>query len=128
MLGYELIKLIHVSSVIASFVLFTLRGIWMMQYSANLQRRWVKILPHIVDTVLLTSAIALAVTIQQNPINDPWLTAKVVGLLLYIYLGMIALRFGKTHRTKLIAWVSALAVFIYIALVALTKSVTLNLF
>jgi uncharacterized membrane protein SirB2 len=100
----------------------------MMQHSANLQRRWVKILPHIVDTVLLTSAIALAVAIQQSPINDPWLTAKVVGLLLYIYLGMVALRFGKTQRTKIIAWISALAVFIYIVLVALTKSATLNLF
>ena len=127
-MSYGLIKLIHASSVIASFVLFTLRGIWMMQHSANLQRRWVKILPHIVDTVLLTSAIALAVTIQQSPINDPWLTAKVVGLLLYICLGMVALRFGKTQRTKIIAWISALAVFIYIVLVALTKSATLNLF
>ena len=127
-MSYGLIKLIHASSVIASFVLFTLRGILMMQHSANLQRRWVKILPHIVDTVLLTSAIALAVTIQQSPINDPWLTAKVVGLLLYICLGMVALRFGKTQRTKIIAWISALAVFIYIVLVALTKSATLNLF
>ncbi len=127
-MSYALIKMIHVGSVIISYALFSLRGIWMMQGSANLQRRWVKILPHIVDTVLLISAIALAVAIQQGPLNDPWLTAKVIGLLLYICLGMVAIRFGKTRRIKIFAWVAAQSVFIYIVLVAITKSPTINLF
>ncbi|MDP1551088.1 MAG: SirB2 family protein, partial [Nitrosomonas sp.] len=80
-MGYEMLKLIHVGSVIVSYVLFFLRGVWLMQDSEKLRQRWVKILPHVVDTILLTSAIALAMTIQQNPLDNSWLTAKVTGLL-----------------------------------------------
>lgn len=126
-MDYALLKMIHVGSVILSYSLFFLRGIWLMQDSANLRQRWVKILPHIVDTLLLTSAIALAMTIQQNPLDNSWLTAKVTGLLLYIGLGMIALRFGKTRKTRITAWIAAQCVFIYIVLVALTKSPVLGI-
>ena len=127
-MSYALLKMIHVGSIILSYLLFLTRGIWMMQDSANLQQRWVKILPHIIDTVLLTSAVALAVTLQQNPLSDSWLSAKVVGLLLYIFLGMVVMRFGKTRQTKIVAWIAAQCVFLYIVLVALTKSPTMNLF
>lgn len=126
-MSYAVLKLIHVASVIVSYALFFLRGVWLMQDSEKLRQRWVKILPHIVDTILLTSAIALAMIIQQNPLENSWLTAKVAGLLLYIGLGMIAIRFGKTRRTKIMAWIAAQCVFIYIVLVALTKSPVLGL-
>ena len=126
-MSYALLKMIHVSSVILSYSLFFLRGVWLIRDSTNLRQRWVKILPHIIDTVLLTSAVFLAMTIQQNPLQDSWLTAKVAGLLLYIALGMVAIRFGKTRRTKIIAWVGAQCVFIYIVLVAVTKSPVLGL-
>ena len=126
-MSYALLKMIHVSSVILSYSLFLLRGVWLIQDSTNLRQRCIKILPHIIDTVLLTSAVFLAITIQQNPLQDSWLTAKVAGLLLYIALGMVAMHFGKTRRTKIIAWVAAQCVFIYIVLVAITKSPVLGL-
>lgn len=126
-MGFAALKIIHIASVILSYLLFFLRGVWMMRNPANLQQRWVKILPHAIDTVLLSSAIALAVIIQQNPLNDSWLTAKVAGLLIYIGLGMVALRFGKTRTIKISAWIAAQCVFIYIVLVALTKSPTMNI-
>ncbi|MDV6341518.1 SirB2 family protein [Nitrosomonas sp. Is35] len=126
-MSYALLKMIHVSSVILSYSLFFLRGIWLIRDSTSLRQRWVKILPHIIDTVLLTSAVFLAMVIQQNPLQDSWLTAKIAGLLLYIALGMVAMRFGKTRRAKIIAWVAAQCVFIYIVLVAITKSPVLGL-
>lgn len=126
-MSYALLKMIHVSSVIFSYALFFLRGIWLIRDSVSLRQRWVKILPHVIDTVLLTSAILLAMTIQQSPLQDSWLTAKVAGLLLYIGLGMVAMRFGKTRRTKIIAWLAAQCVFIYIVLVAVTKSPVLGI-
>jgi uncharacterized membrane protein SirB2 len=126
-MSYAVLKLIHVGSVIVSYAFFFLRGVWLMQDSEKLRQRWVKILPHIVDTILLTSAIILAMTIQQNPLDNSWLTAKVAGLILYIGLGMIAIRFGKTRRTKIMAWTAAQCVFIYIVLIALTKSPVLGL-
>lgn len=127
-MDYALLKMIHIGSVIVSYTLFFLRGVWLLQDSENLRRRWVKILPHVVDTILLTSAVALAIIIQQNPLEHSWLTAKVIGLLLYIALGMIAMRLGKTRQMKIIAWIAAQCVFVYIVLVALTKNPVLGLF
>jgi uncharacterized membrane protein SirB2 len=121
-MSYAALKMIHVTSVAISYLLFSLRSVWMMQGSAALQQRWVKITPHVVDTVLLTSAIALAIMIHQNPIHNSWLSAKVVGLLLYIGFGMIALRFGKTRKARIFAWIAAQIVFFYIVLVAVTKN------
>ena len=120
-MSYALLKMIHVGSVIVSFTLFFVRGIWLIQNSENLRQRWIKVLPHIVDTLLLGSAIALAITVQQNPLEHAWLTAKVMGLFVYIGLGLIALRFGKTRKIKITAWIAAECVFVYIVLVALTK-------
>lgn len=126
-MSYTVLKYIHVSSVIFSYLLFLTRGIWMMHSSAQLQQRWVKIIPHVIDTVLLTSAITLAALIQQYPLADAWLTAKVAGLLLYIGLGITAFRFGKTYPIKVGAWIMAQIVFFYIVLVALTKNPTIFL-
>lgn len=127
-MSYAVLKMIHITSIIVSYLFFFLRGVWLIQDSQNLRQHWVKILPHVVDTILLTSAIALAIIIQQNPLSDSWLTAKVIGLLLYIGLGMIAMRFGKTRRIKIIAWIAAQCVFAYIVLVALTKNPGLNIY
>lgn len=124
---YTLLKLVHVSSVILSYLLFVARGIWMIRGSTQLQQRWVKIMPHIIDTVLLASAVMLVVLTQQNPLVDSWLTAKIVGLLVYIGLGLVALRLGKTRNVKISAWIVAQIVFFYIVLVALTKNPTIFL-
>lgn len=121
-MSYAALKMIHVSSVALSYLLFSLRSMWMMSGSAALRQRWVKIMPHVVDTVLLTSAIMLAVRIQQDPIHDSWLGAKVIGLLVYIGLGMTALRFGKSRQVKISACIAAHLVFFYIVLVAVTKN------
>jgi uncharacterized membrane protein SirB2 len=121
-MSYAALKMIHVASVVISYLLFSLRTMWKMTDSAALQQRWVKITPHVVDTILLVSAIALAIRIQQDPIHDSWLSAKVIGLLFYIGLGMRALKFGKTRRGRISAWIAAQLVFLYIVLVAVTKN------
>lgn len=118
---YFAIKHIHVGSVVLSFSLFFLRGLWMVAGSPLLQRRWVKIVPHIIDTILLASAIWLTLIIHQYPLANDWLTAKVVGLLVYIGLGMVALRRGKTRKARIMAWTGALLAFGYIVAVALSR-------
>ena len=120
---YILLKYLHVSSVALSGAGFVLRGAWMMRASPMLAQRWVRITPHVLDTVLLASAIALALLIGQYPLVDGWLTAKVLGLLAYIVLGAIALRRGRTRAVRIAAFWSALLVFAYIVAVAMTRSV-----
>lgn len=122
-MSYLAIKHIHVTFAALSGLLFLVRGIWMLGESAMLQRRWVKIVPHIVDTLLLASAVTLAVWSSQYPFAQNWLTAKIVALLAYIVLGMFALRLGKTRPVRIAAFIGALAVFAYIVKVAVTRQV-----
>jgi uncharacterized membrane protein SirB2 len=119
---YSAIKHLHLSAVALSFALFLLRGIWMLLDSPQLQRRWVRIVPHLVDTVLLASALSLMMLIQQYPFVNSWLTAKVLGLVVYIGLGMVALKWGSTRTLRAVAWVAALLVFGYIVAVALSHN------
>lgn len=93
-----------------------------MRDSPLLHRRWVRIAPHVIDTVLLASAIALALMLRQYPFVADWLTAKILALVVYIGLGLMALRFARARRTQLFAWLAAQAVFIYIVAVALTHN------
>ena len=101
---------------------FALRGYWMVRDDPRLQLRLSKVLPHIVDTLLLSSAVGMLVIWHVSPFEMSWLSVKLVALLVYIGLGMVALRFGKTRRVRTIAWMLALLVAIYIFSVAYTKS------
>lgn len=121
---YFAIKHVHITAVTLSFALFLLRGVWMLGESAMLERRWVRVVPHVVDTVLLAAGIWLAVMLRQIPGVSEWLTAKIVALVLYIGLGTVALKRGRTRSQRAAAWMAALAVFGYIVAVALTKNPT----
>jgi uncharacterized membrane protein SirB2 len=123
MIEYPALKAVHVTCVAVSYALFIVRGIWMIRDSAMLERRWVKILPHVNDTLLLAAGIALALMLRQYPLVNGWLTAKVVALAGYIGLGMVALRPGRAKAARVVAWVAAQIVFLYIVAVALTHNV-----
>jgi uncharacterized membrane protein SirB2 len=122
-MDYGLLKLIHVGTVAITLPLFMLRGAWMMADSPRLQARWVKILPHVNDTILLASGIGLAVLLGQYPFVNGWLTAKLLALLAYIVLGTIALKRGKTRPARITAFCLALTVFAYLVAVAITHQV-----
>ena len=119
---YIALKHLHVSFVALSGLLFLVRGIWMLRESPKLQQRWVRIVPHIVDTLLLASAIGLALWSHQYPGQMPWLTAKVMALAAYIVLGTIALKRGRTKGVRTAAFIGALASFAYIVSVAVTRN------
>ena len=119
----ETVKTVHVTFVALSFAGFFIRGIWMLKDSPLLQQKWVRISPQIVDTVLLVSAIILAVQLRMSPMEQPWLMAKIIALLAYIAVGLVALRLGRSKRTRLVAWLLGLVIFLYIVSVALSKSV-----
>ena len=119
---FEALKLIHISCALLSIAGFTLRGYWMLTESSLLRRRSAKILPHVIDSLLLGSAIGMLLIWQVSPLQLSWLSAKVIALLVYIGLGMVALRFGKSRRVKVNAWLLALITAGYILSVAYSKS------
>lgn len=122
-MSYLAIKHLHVTCAALSITLFIIRGFWMLRGSPLLQRRWVKIVPHLVDTVLLASALVLVFWSHQYPFVQSWLTAKVIALVVYIGLGTVALKRGKSRGVRIAAFVGALAVFAYIVKVAVTRQV-----
>jgi uncharacterized membrane protein SirB2 len=119
---YETLKLIHVGAALLSVSGFALRSYWMLTGSRLLQLKPVRILPHIVDTILLAAGISLLFTLHLNVLDQPWLLSKLAALVVYIVLGTVALGRGKTLRTRTTAALLALAVFAYIYGVALNKS------
>ena len=104
---------------------FVLRYLWMIAASPRLQARPVRILPHVVDTVLLASAIVLAAMAGVAPWTAGWLGYKTVALVVYVVLGAIALKRGRTRGTRIAAGVAAILVFASIVWVARFKSLPL---
>ena len=122
-MNYLLIKQLHITCAVISGSLFVLRGMWMLLRPELLQHRWVRVVPHVMDTLLLGTALTMVTLSGQYPFVLPWLTAKVVALLVYIVLGAVALKRGKTRAVRSMALVGAILVFGYIVAVALTRLV-----
>jgi len=115
---YLVLKHLHMTSAGVSIALFLLRGVWMFADSPRLQSKFARIIPHVVDTILLASAVGLMLVIRQYPFVNGWLTAKLFGLVLYIVLGTIALKRGRTKAVRGLAFFAAIAVFAWIVMTA----------
>lgn len=115
-------KLIHISCALISISGFVGRGILMIKGSPLLTARWVKVLPHINDTILLVAAIVLASQWGWSALQMPWILAKIIALLVYISLGMLALKPGRSLSVRTTAWLAAIVTFAYIVTVAVTKN------
>ena len=121
-MDYAVVKQIHLSAVLLSGLGFATRGWASLHGAAWVGGRSARTLPHVVDTVLLASALTLAWMLRLNPAASPWLTAKILGLLAYIALGMVALRPRYAVALRTGAWAAALLVLGWIASVALLKN------
>jgi uncharacterized membrane protein SirB2 len=118
---YAALKFLHVGAVVLSGLGFVIR----YRLSATRPRMTgalIRVAPHAVDTVLLASALSLAWVGGFNPLRVPWLEAKLGGLVVYILVGTIALKRGRTRRIRATAFAAALLAYAYIVSVALTKS------
>lgn len=118
---YATIKHLHMSAATLSIALFALRGAWMLWSPQRLRVPWVRVVPHVIDTVLLASALWLAWQLGAAGTHG-WLTAKIAGLVAYVALGTVALKRGPTRRIRTVAFIAAIATFGYIVMVAVTKS------
>jgi len=109
----------HVTFVTISIVLFVLRGGLMMAGSPRLRAPWLRVLPHVVDTMLLASALWLVSVLHLPFFQVPWLLAKVAGLVAYVVLGSLALRPGRSQALRIAAFVAALVTVGWIVSVAI---------
>lgn len=114
---------LHVGCVVATGTGFIVRWGLSLRESGLLQKPAVRILPHLVDTALLLSALGMVWIYGLNPFTTPWLLAKILALLAYILFGYFALKLRYPFRLRLVSGVLALSLLAYIASVAITANV-----
>ena len=120
---WMVIKHLHITLVVISVGGFVLRGVLMLLQSKILQQRWIKRLPHIVDTLLFASGIFLAWSSHQYPfVNSYWLTSKMLALVAYIGFGMLALNYGRNRIIRGIAMVVACGCAAYMIVTATNRN------
>jgi uncharacterized membrane protein SirB2 len=111
---------------VSSPLMFSLRA-WRSIRGLEPARGWLRVTPHVVDSLLLLAGSGLALIIRQYPFLDAWLTAKLLALIAYIAAGHVAVRRARSVRGKLTAWLIGLALVLYIFAVAITRSPTAGL-
>lgn len=118
---YSSLKIVHICCAVLSVSLFAIRGLvgGLLRYRLW---RWLHIVPHVIDALLLASGITLAILIHQYPFfNSPWLTVKIIALLVYIALGVWLFRGPDWLPGRALIGGAALLTAGYIIGVAITK-------
>ncbi len=114
-------KHLHMTLAVISISLFTLRFAWLMLNSEQLNRKWVKIMPHIVDTLLLVLGVMMAVKLAINPLEQLWLAEKLLAVAAYIFTGIYTLKFARNRMMQIFGFLGAMGWVMLIVRVAMTK-------
>ncbi len=122
---YTAVKHIHLTAIILSLVLFIARFVLLWLKSSKLNSKLLKVLPHLVDTVLIVSAITLCVLLQQYPLVDAWVTEKLLALIMYVFMVTLALRLANNNFMRIIGFVGAISWVAFAGAVAVSKQAIL---
>ncbi len=122
-MSIQTLKYLHICIVIVSVSGFLLRAVWMLYCPELLKQRWVRIVPHFVDTALFASGFSLAISLQVTPGNSPWFAAKLMAIVVYILAGIVALRKGRSRAVRVVALMVALGAVAWAAGGALSHQV-----
>ena len=114
-------KHLHMTLALISVSLFTLRFAWTLLNSGQLEKKWVKIAPHIIDTLLLSLGIIMAVKLSINPFEQIWLGEKILAVLAYIFTGYYTLKLAKTKPMQVIGYLGAIGWIMLVVKIAMTK-------
>jgi uncharacterized membrane protein SirB2 len=122
---YFAVKHLHLTLVATSVLFFIVRFVLQLRQSSIMDKKFVKVAPHVIDTFLLLSGLGLCFIIQQFPFVDPWLTEKIIAVAAYILLGYMALRTDRNKLFKVFAFIGALGWIVFAAKMAVFKQVAL---
>lgn len=118
-------KHLHMTIAVISVAFFTLRFAWLLLGSSHLNKKWVKISPHVIDTLLLLIGVTMAVKLSINPIEQLWLGEKLLALIAYIFTGYYTLKLAKNRPMQIIGYLGAIGWFMLIVRIAITKQTLL---
>ncbi len=115
-------KHLHMTLAAISVALFTLRFVWLLRHSVMLERKWVKITPHIIDALLITVGIAMAVKLLINPMEQLWLAEKLLALAAYIFTAFYTLKLARNRTMQFIGYFGAIGWILLVVRLAMTKT------
>jgi uncharacterized membrane protein SirB2 len=118
---YTFTKHLHLTAVVLTIALFLIRYFWLIRGSDMLMKKWVKVVPHIIDTVLLGSAIALCFIVPWNPLNHPWLWQKILLVVVYIFMGFYVLKKAHSNTTRWTGFLIAMTCLAFAGKMAVSK-------
>ncbi|GLO61602.1 hypothetical protein MACH09_21100 [Vibrio sp. MACH09] len=124
---YLALKNIHLLSIALSAILLSVRFALVMANSQLIDKKFIKIAPHVVDTVLLLTGIGLIISLGFIPFTagTEWFTQKVTCILAYFALGFFALKMAKNKLLRIFAFFGALGWLVMAANIAMTKTSSL---
>lgn len=118
-----LVKQAHVTFAVLTVLSFSGRGALMLYASRLPGNKWIRVAPHVIDTLLLLSGLILAVALfGAGFYRQPWLAAKLLAVVVYILLGRVALKTGRSRARRALAFAGSLALLGYILAVAVSKT------
>lgn len=119
---YGLLKTLHILLALISGLGFALRGFIRLVLDRPLANPLVRFGPHVIDTLLLASGIALWMLLGLSPLSAGWFGLKLLLIVVYILLGLTAFRIRHQGMAVLV-FLAALAAFLSIAWLALFKPI-----
>ena len=114
-------KHLHMTLALLSVLLFTLRFAWLLMNSDQLNKKWVKIAPHVIDTFLLAIGIGMAVKLSINPFEQLWLGEKILAVVAYIFTAFYTLKLAKNNTMRIIGYLGALGWIMLVVRIAISK-------
>lgn len=115
---YVPLKTLHITLVLASGALFTLRGVAGLSGRGWGMAQGVRRLSYALDTLLLLAGVGLWLLLSLNPLQQTWLGVKLLLLLLYIALGSLALKRARSPRGRMLSFVATLCCYGFMLTVA----------
>jgi uncharacterized membrane protein SirB2 len=119
-MNYLFLKYLHIFCVAASFALFFVRGLWIVKVYPSAQEPWIRVLPHVIDGLLLLSAAGMVATAQRFDWT-PWMQVKLGLVVVYIALAVLVFRAGTQRLYKTLAWAGGLLLFLYVTSIAVLQ-------
>ena len=116
-----LLKYVHIVSVAVSFGLFFVRGLWLMRSYPEPQEQWVRVLPYVVDTALVVSALVVMMMSPQKGWPGDWLSVKLVLVVIYAALVLYLFRWARGRAPKVVVWIVALIVFLFVTTISVVR-------
>ncbi|MGB1262962.1 MAG: SirB2 family protein [Cognaticolwellia sp.] len=116
-----MLKHLHMTLAAISILLFTFRFALTLVNSEKLSLKWLKIAPHIIDTLLLGLGIALAVQLAINPAEQLWLAEKLFAVVAYIFTGYYTLKLARNRTMQIIGFLGAMGWVMLIVRIAMSK-------